>query len=67
MWDNFTNEIEEVHEFKLLRADLNNLPTNDFARHVEYKNLVFPFKIGSGEGDGATVHGDKEDIVGADC
>jgi hypothetical protein len=27
MWDD-VNDIEEVHEFELLGADLNNLPTN---------------------------------------
>ena len=38
------NEIEEVRKFELLGADLKNLPTNDFARHVEYENVVFSFK-----------------------
>ena len=36
MWDDLPNEIEEVREFELgVVVDLNNLPTNDFARHVE--------------------------------
>jgi nucleoside diphosphate kinase len=40
MWDDLPNKIEEVHG-----ADLNNLLTNDFARHhVEYENVVILFK-----------------------
>jgi hypothetical protein len=45
MWDDLPNEIEEVREFELgVVVDLNNLPTNDFARHVEYENVAFSFK-----------------------
>jgi hypothetical protein len=44
MWDDLPNEFEEVREFELGAVDLNNLPTNDFARHVEYENVAFSFK-----------------------
>ena len=44
MWDDVTNEIPEVHEFLLEGADLNNLPTNDSARNVDYEDVAFSFK-----------------------
>ena len=47
MWDNLPNEFEEVREFELGVVDLNNLPTNDFARHVEYVPTVEEFRIKS--------------------
>ncbi len=47
MWDNLPNEFEEVREFELGVVDLNNLSTNDFARHVEYVPTVEEFRIKS--------------------
>ena len=44
MWEEHTNDIEEVHEFMLMGADLNNLPTNNSARNVEYEKSAFSFK-----------------------